>query len=258
MIWQVCLYMFFIILKVDGNDVIVCKNKIHDPSKIYFGVMLPYNRKYLASYEKVVPAIILGKQVIEKKGLLQGMDIELKYIDTKCDSAYGTWEATKLYFESPTPFHVILGPACDYVIAPIARQLKFMNIPMLTAGGLANDFSKQNRQKNSSEYYMLVTTGWNFVGMANAMDIMLQRFKWRNIMFIYEQDGRVEVTKDRYCTLALTAAYDKIVHGKNCSIMQHKIAGNLTIDTARDIVKNKIGVNYASKCHFYIFSLISR
>lgn len=253
MVSKIFLFMLLMFSKTKGDYNIACKDKIHDPSKIYFGVLLPYNKKYLASYEKVAPAITLGKREIEKRGLLPGLDIEVKYIDTKCDSAYGTWEATKFYFESPTPLHVILGPACDYVIAPIARLLKFMNVPLITAGALADDFGRENRRKNSSEYYMLVKTGWSFIGMANTLDIMLDRYKWRKIMFLYERDGRLDVTKYRYCALALTAAYDRIVHGKNCSIMQHKIADNFTTDAAREIVKNKIGVNYASKCFFFLY-----
>ena len=242
----------FVEVKCDDNT--LCKLTIEDPSKIYFGILLPHSNTYLASYQKVGPAITLGIREIERRGLLPGLTIEVTHLDTKCDQAHGTWEAMKAYFKSPTPVHLILGPACDYVVAPIARMLKFMKVPMITAGALADDFGRQNRRRNTSEYYMLVKTGWSFIGMAKTLDIMFERYNWRKMMFIYESDARPRVTNYRYCSLALTAVYDRIVQKRKCSLYQHKILHNFTTDTAREIVKTKIGVNNASKCTFISYN----
>ena len=44
------------------------------------------------------------------------------------------------------PVHVLFGPACDYALAAVARLSKYRNIPLITAGGYALDFSDKKTE----------------------------------------------------------------------------------------------------------------
>jgi len=46
-----------------------------------------------------------------------------------------------------------------YVAAPVGRIVKFWGIPLLTAGGMTQDFSK-NKTTCNSEFHMLVSVGY--------------------------------------------------------------------------------------------------
>ena len=50
--------------------------------------------------------------------------------------------------------------------APVARMLKFYNIPLLTAGGFAFDFNK-DKTDNETEFHMLVKTGISHTQLVN-------------------------------------------------------------------------------------------
>ena len=56
---------------------------------------------------------------------------------------------------------VLFGPYCELALAPVARQLKFHSVPLVTGGGLSFDYglSKVNPEE---EFYLLTRTGWDF------------------------------------------------------------------------------------------------
>jgi len=46
-----------------------------------------------------------------------------------------------------------------YVAAPVGRIVKFWGIPLLTAGGMTQDYSR-NKTMCDSEFHMLVSVGY--------------------------------------------------------------------------------------------------
>ncbi|XP_071041288.1 atrial natriuretic peptide receptor 3 [Parasteatoda tepidariorum] len=222
-----------------------CSQNYADPTKIIVVLLLPKDNLYLASYYKVAPAIKWAIDRIREKGVLPGLELVLMERDTACDPAKGTWEAMRAFIEYP--LNLFLGPSCDYVAAPVARLLKFIHIPMITAGALAYDFGIEDRRNNESEYHMLVRTGWSFYGMSHAIQKFFEKFKWRKMAFLYQIDGRPEVIKDHYCYLAIQAVYDTLFLEKNCTIKQHKLMPDMKKEHLLDIVKREVGTEYASK-----------
>ncbi len=59
-------------------------------------------------------------------------------------------------------------PCLHLLAAPVARLMRFYNIPLLTAGGLALDFTKP-KTGPESEFHLLVKTGYSFAHMAHFM-----------------------------------------------------------------------------------------
>lgn len=60
-----------------------------------------------------------------------------------------------------------------FVVAPVARMLRFWKTPMLTTGALSHDFTKRKTQPDS-EYHLLLRMGHvSFTPMAHfIVDIM--------------------------------------------------------------------------------------
>lgn len=222
-----------------------CKEVFTDPHDIHIALLLPEENFYLPSRQRVEPAIKLGIKKINKWGLLPGLKFEVIRKNTKCDTSFGIWKAMGSYMDKR--IRLFLGPSCDYVAAPVARLLKFMNIPMITAGALAYDFNAENRRGNESEYYMLVRTGWTFKGMAMTMYLLFEKFNWYNLAFLYEADGRPEVMKDHYCHLAMQSIFELTFQNKNCTVAKQKLKPNLTAEEAQEVVLSFIGNEHGGK-----------
>ncbi|XP_054713720.1 atrial natriuretic peptide receptor 3-like [Uloborus diversus] len=220
-----------------------CEYNVPEENEIYVVILLPKNNRYLASYSKVRPAINVSLSKIKELGLLPNIKFNITdAADTKCDSDPSIWEAVKAYIELPV--HLFLGPSCDYAVAPIARLLKYMKIPMITAGALAMDFNRKDRKDGSSEYFMLVRTGWIFKGMANILDHIFKRFNWKKIVVLFQADGRRDIMKEHYCSLSAKSIIDVIFPRKNCTIRQQKLPENFTMENAEEVTKTYIGRDY--------------
>ena len=92
------------------------------------------NNSYLWSIPKVRSAIEFAMHGHVVKQLLPGVLVRGEYRDSKCSDTYGPLEAIDLYTKGAAD--VILGPACDFAVAPIARFTQQWEIPVLTAGAL--------------------------------------------------------------------------------------------------------------------------
>ncbi|GIY59960.1 atrial natriuretic peptide receptor 3 [Caerostris darwini] len=212
---------------------------------IYVIVLLPENDSYLASYNKVAPALQLTFRKIQEKNLLPGWKFSMANRDTGCDVAYGIWSAIEAYIENPV--HLFLGPFCDYIVAPVARLLKFIEIPMVTSGALAYDFGEFGRRGNDSEYHLLVRTGWSFNSMALAMYKVFQRFNWNRLLFLYESDAHPEVMKEHYCFLAIKAVFEVLYANQNCTVEKHKLKPHESLEDVKKLATNYIGSKYGGK-----------
>ena len=62
-----------------------------------------------------------------------------------------------------------------FLAAPVARMLKFYNLPLLTAGGFVYDY---NRPKKTieDEYYLLTKAGISFEPMADFIFKFFKRY----------------------------------------------------------------------------------
>ncbi|GFQ74058.1 ANF_receptor domain-containing protein, partial [Trichonephila clavata] len=217
-------------------------NFIAENNTIYAMLLLPENNSYIASLGKVAPAIKLTFDEINKRDILPGWKFNLSMKDTGCD-AYGVWSAIEAYIERP--IDVFFGPYCDYVVAPVARMLKFMKIPLVTAGALAYDFSRYDRRNPKSEYHMLVKTGWSFDGLGHAVKKVFDKFNWNQSNLIYVENGREEVLKDHYCSLASKGVFDFLQYRRNCSVQSNKLNLQWTPEELKTWMKKTIGVDYA-------------
>ena len=82
------------------------------------------------------------------------------------------------------PVNVLFGPACDYALAAVARFSKFHNLPLVTAGGFAMDFSEP-KTKQFDEFYMLTRTGMAWTGLVEMFHNLMRQVKWNKYTLVY-------------------------------------------------------------------------
>ena len=120
---------------------------------ISIAALLPARKELLFSMDRVSPAITIAiEKITSRNGVLADRKIRIRYRDSKCSSAVAMNEVINFFIEDQ--FHVVFGPCCDYPAAPIARQMKFWNLPMITVGAMAVDFVDK-----TTEYPMVTRTG---------------------------------------------------------------------------------------------------
>ena len=161
---------------------------------IMIGAVMPFNSTRLFSVPRVKPAATIAMSNIKKKSILH--DLSISYKDSRCDEAYGMNHAINLYIKSQV--NVFFGPVCDYAAAPVARQTKFWNMPMVSIGTIALDY----RQRRDTVYPLLTRAGpVNLGSLVNSFKYLLTKNKWTKVKVIYQQKAYGEILT-RFCHLA--------------------------------------------------------
>jgi atrial natriuretic peptide clearance receptor len=163
---------------------------------INIAVILPENRKWLFAIPRVKPAIEVALESVYKRGIIDRTryNISVRYSDSKCDVAWGINEAFNFYLHRHAD--VYFGPCCDYAAAPIARQIRFWDLPMVTAGAMAGDFGILKTKM----YSLLTRVGANFDSLARFTVELLEYYQWNKVKLIYQANG-MEHIFEKFCHL---------------------------------------------------------
>ncbi|CAD5111747.1 unnamed protein product [Dimorphilus gyrociliatus] len=160
--------------------------------------------------------------------------VELLLRDTKCDVSLGIHQLFLLLQKEK--FYMVIGPACDYVAAPVIRELKYWGIPVITAGAFAYDFSKKKDM-----YGRLTRIGATANSLADAILTIVNRFGWSRLLILYEREA-FEDKVFRFCLLSADAIEKKLTTKKAEVEYQNIILKNI-----EDILTNKLGLRYAGR-----------
>ncbi|RUS89513.1 hypothetical protein EGW08_002746 [Elysia chlorotica] len=134
---------------------------------VHIAVLVPYDNRPFTK-KRMQPAIEIAVDKV-KDSLLQEMDVQVHYADSKCDIAHGINGAIQLHNKGHAD--VFLGPVCDYAAAPVARQSVFWDTPVLTYAQ-AKDF---RAEKTLSK---VTRVGNDFFQLGEFMEAMVS-FSYR-------------------------------------------------------------------------------
>ncbi|KAI0232574.1 Atrial natriuretic peptide receptor 3, partial [Lamellibrachia satsuma] len=161
--------------------------------------VLPQDTSRLFSIEKVRPAAAVAIEGVHADGLLSSCHLDIHYKDSKCSEAAGMNEAINFFVEGRTS--VFFGPVCDYAAAPVARQIGFWNVPMVSVGAMALDFFTRRQ----SVYPLLTRAGpANLQTLAQSFIRLMDDYVWTKVKVLYERDGRGEIIS-AFCHLTSEA-----------------------------------------------------
>uniref|UniRef100_A0A673GHS3 Guanylate cyclase n=1 Tax=Sinocyclocheilus rhinocerous TaxID=307959 RepID=A0A673GHS3_9TELE len=187
--WQLIKWQFHSLLF--KRDLISFCCKLTENDNITVAVMLPDNLKYSWASPRVLPAIRMAQEQIQKSGLLRGHTINLLNYSTE-DSSGSCSEIeaqiiavdTKLY-NKPDAF---IGPGCTYSVASVGRFASHWKLPLITAGGPAYGFDK------SEEFKTIFRTGPTTTKLGDFVSYLHAYFNWssRALMIFHDlkQDDR--------------------------------------------------------------------
>lgn len=161
-----------------------------EKGNITVAVMLPDNMKYSWASPRVLPAIRMAQEEIQKSGLLKGHTISLLSFSTESAGSCSENKAqiiavdTKLYYK-PDAF---IGPGCSYSVASVGRFASHWKLPLITAGGQAFGFD------NFEEFKTIVRTGPTTTKLGDFVSNLHVHFNWssRALMVYHDlkQDDR--------------------------------------------------------------------
>ena len=163
--------------------------------RVHIAGLLPFDDARLFSVNKVRPAVDIAVDKI-KSWHVPFKHFSINYGNTKCAIANGMDEAITFFVNEEVD--VFLGPACDYSAAPVARQLIYWNVPMITAGAMAADFFRNKK----TEFQLMTRVGPNINTLVTFFLSVLKRFQWRRVKMLYNPDGQAYVV-ERFCHITM-------------------------------------------------------
>ncbi|XP_053387554.1 atrial natriuretic peptide receptor 1-like isoform X6 [Mercenaria mercenaria] len=209
-----------------------CVMSIH----VKIAAILPEDDRRLFSIKHAAPAIEYVIEYLQNDtDLLRGSTFSVKYGDTNCVPANGMDQAIRFYVDQQVD--VFLGPVCDFVVAPVARQSVFWDIPLLSVGALHRDFT-ESRLK---EYSLLTRVGpVNFDSLSRTYFNILKFYHWNKFKIVYEEKGQDEYMEG-LCYLAASSLSAEAKAANPSIKMDHiRLDGNF-----EDILESEVGIAYS-------------
>ncbi len=156
--------------------------------KIKIGAVLPADPTMLFSIPRVTISAKLAIESLYQRNLLPGHSISIGYRDSRCSEAFGMKEAIDSVVEDKV--NVLFGPVCDYSAAPVARQVTFWNMPMVSVGSVALDFFL----RRDTVYPLLTRAGpANFKSLAFSIFDTMKMYNWTKVKLLYDKAGHSDI-----------------------------------------------------------------
>ena len=215
------------------------RRRLHIPRHVKIGAVLPQDNARLFSIGRVKPAasIAVDKVIGNLHLLPRDTRLTIEYKDSQCSEAVGMNEVINFYIKGGV--NVFFGPVCDYAAAPVARQTRYWNVPMLSVGAIALDFL----QRRKDVYSLLTRAGpANLINLAQSFVTMFHDYKWTGFKVLYEREGHSDILHP-FCHLASEALVYGIKKEANIKLDYYRLVGNRWSET----IKNEVGNTYSGR-----------
>ena len=219
---------------------------------VQIAVLLPEDNHRSFSIQRVSPAIALAlEKVANRSDLVRDTRITVSYADSKCHISEAINQAFNFYMRKEVT--LFFGPCCDYAAAPLARQISFWNMPMLTPGAMASDFGDFKK----TFYPLLTRVGPTLNSMTAFVIRVLEYFNWSKVKLIYDTYGQSTVVP-KLCHLAAEALHQRLLRKV---AMGHKVEHDfykfVQWKEFADKLPSEIGNKYSGKSSFSSYSAAS-
>lgn len=209
--------------------------------EIKMAIIAPRDPDRLFSMWRVLPAIERAVEHRSVRERLSCCTVVLKSADSNCDPIAAPIMAYKF---SKEKVHILLGPSCDYSLAPVARYAPYWNLPIISAGGMAHEFAEDKRDVDA-EFPLLTRVGATFDGLAWFFDRLVSTYNWNDVKILYTSNGHSEVTVS-FCRVCMSAF---VHHFKREGIEFHSFKFNPLEgeEEYAEMLRQEVGNDYASK-----------
>lgn len=212
---------------------------------IHIGAVMPADMKHQFSIGRVDVAA----QIAIEKVNHTDFNLSISYRDSQCNEAVGMNEAINFYIHGDTS--VLFGPVCDYAAAPVARQLRFWNLPMVSIGAMAQDF----RDRRHTVYPMLTRAGpANFMTLSHFLSSTLKHFHWSRMKLLYEKYSDFDNIVPVFCHLVSDTLVQTLP--KQGIRLDYKrldtdgVAHNMS-QKAKEVLLSEVSMSFSGRCIFF-------
>ncbi|XP_062567907.1 atrial natriuretic peptide receptor 3-like [Saccostrea cucullata] len=223
-------------------------SSVSSETEVQMAVLLPNDSYRLFSDDKLLPAIEIGIERVQK-ALVPDVKFNVSYADTKCHIGIAMNEAIKFRYSGTV--HAFFGPVCDYAVAPVARQSKFWNIPVISVGAMASEFHDFRKK----DYPYLIRAGpVNFNNVAEYFKHMFDYYSWRKFKIIYERNGQDVVFEDFCHIMSVAIYYNLKADSSNTTSDYFKLDPQVDLG---NLLVTETGHSYGGKTTLNFFSTLS-
>lgn len=197
--------------------------------------------RWVCSLERVSSVIAIAMEAVNDDPSMSAFKLTVRYADDRCDNAEAVNHAIRFFMDGQVD--VFVGPICDYAAAPVARQARFWNLPVITAGAMARGFtiSHDHRRK---VYSVLTRVGNNFNSLAAFTVRLLRTYGWTRVKLVYEPKGQDDIVED-CCHLATSGIHEVLMAANGIKHDYFKITKERAFK--KEELIEEIGKKYASK-----------
>ncbi len=170
--------------------------------------LLPESNSRLFSIQRVKPAAEIAIQYVRAANIFSVRNtstsggntgkltkLSISYRNSNCSESMAMNEAINFYVQSDVS--VFFGPVCDFAAAPVARQIVFWQLPMVSVGAIARDF----RLRRQTIYPMLTRAGpVNLHDLVRGFLKTMKIFNWRRYKILYEKNAQENIVT-QFCHL---------------------------------------------------------
>ena len=161
------------------------------------------------------------------------ISFQFDYSNSQCSDMYGPVRAMELYYRGagcradegskaesgkPLDIRVFFGPCCKYALAPVVRNAKVWNVPVITPGGLTSRFS------SSDDFSMLTRFIAPYMKVAEFLPMLLSKYGWRHIYLLFHDNLGLDKMKGYPMCYDLMEAIGRVLRP------QLKMISKLTVD----------------------------
>ena len=168
---------------------------------IKLGVILPLSGSYPWSLKRVLPAIDLAVETVATREILPNYNITVLSADSQCSEILGPLAAIDFHMNEHV--NVLIGPVCDYAIAPVARLSAYWNVAVLSAGAWVQDFDSKTHYKLLTRVQGAYSTGADFI-----LDVS-HNFNWTRVGLLYQDNKAIGSGKSN-CYFQMEALFLKL------------------------------------------------
>lgn len=194
-------------------------------------------RGWMFAIQRVAPAIALALRQVHDPKFGLPFRLSVRYANSACDISEAINQVFNFYQLGNVD--VFFGPCCDYAAAPVGRQVRYWNLPMITAGAMSADFGEQKRRM----YHLLTRIGPNFNSLANFFLQLLGRLQWSKVKIFYDTRGRDDVM-ERFCYLAADSLHRSITLRSNVTFNYFQLE---KLNSLSELLRTEIGRQYSGK-----------
>lgn len=213
----------------------LCADMALSENVVNLAVIAPRNESRMFSIRHIKPVIQYAIEEFKHQSLLVGVNVSVRYGDSKCDSKEAPLKAFDFYMADKV--NVFLGPICDYSLAPVSRYAPYWNLPVLSPGGFAHDFGADKLD----EFPTLTRTGVTFNSLARSTISLFKHFNLTHAKVIYDQSGHSGITP-KFCFLAASA----IVYYSKVEKLEYSFHIYLPdVHDIDDMLKHEVGSLYS-------------